>query len=102
RSGAAAVESTCYSTMIASSLVQVIVPETGSANIASAVELEIVGGRLLPGTRLPPVPSLASALHVGPATVASAYRTLPQRGSAAWWSPTGDEGRWSLRYLPYE
>jgi DNA-binding transcriptional MocR family regulator len=44
------------------------------------VEVEIAGGRLPPGARLPTVRALAAALGVSPATVASAYRTLQQRG----------------------
>ena len=63
-----------------STLVQSIGPGAGSATIASAVELEIAQGGLLPGTKLPTVRELAAALEVSPATVAAAYRTLRQRG----------------------
>lgn len=38
------------------------------------------GGELAPGEALPPVRSLAASLQVSPATVASAYRSLRQRG----------------------
>jgi DNA-binding transcriptional MocR family regulator len=61
-------------------LVQTIGPGAGSATIATAVELEIAQGRLLPDAQLPTVRSLAAALEVSPATVAAAYRTLRQRG----------------------
>jgi len=66
--------------MIASKLVQFIGLGAGSATIASAVELEIAQGRLLPGSKLPTVRALAAALDVSPATVAAAYRTLKNRG----------------------
>src|SRR5258708_5359082 len=61
-------------------LVQIIGRGAGSATIASAVEVEIARGRLLPGAKLPTVRSLALALEVSPATVAAAYRTLKHRG----------------------
>jgi DNA-binding transcriptional MocR family regulator len=44
------------------------------------VEAEIARGRLAPGAKLPPVRELATELGISPATVASAYRTLRQRG----------------------
>ena len=65
---------------MASKLVQRIGAGAGSSTIASAVEVEIAHGRLLPESRLPTVRSLATALEVSPATVAAAYRTLKQRG----------------------
>jgi DNA-binding transcriptional MocR family regulator len=61
-------------------LVQRIGPGAGASTIASAVELDIAHGRLAPGSKLPTVRSLATALDVSPATVAAAYRTLRQRG----------------------
>jgi DNA-binding transcriptional MocR family regulator len=65
---------------MATDLVQRIGPGAGSSTIASAVEVEIAHGRLLPESKLPTVRWLAAALEVSPATVAAAYRTLKQRG----------------------
>src|SRR5689334_14115193 len=70
----------CYSTIIASKLVQRIGPRPGAAAIASAIEVEIAEGGLAPEAKLPPVRVLAEKLGVSPATVAAAYRTLRQRG----------------------
>jgi DNA-binding transcriptional MocR family regulator len=64
------------------SLVQTIGPRAGAADIASAIERRVADGTLAPGTRLPAVRELASALAVSPATVAAAYRTLSGRGFA--------------------
>ena len=61
-------------------LVQSIGRRTGAATIAATVEQEIAAGRLRPQAKLPPVRELATELHVSPATVAAAYRTLRQRG----------------------
>jgi DNA-binding transcriptional MocR family regulator len=44
------------------------------------IEGEIARGELAPADKLPAVRDLAAALDVSPATVASAYRTLKQRG----------------------
>lgn len=51
-----------------------------AVNIAGSVEAALAGGHLEPGTRLPAVRSLADHLRVSPATVASAYRMLQDRG----------------------
>ncbi|HEV7502426.1 MAG TPA: aminotransferase class I/II-fold pyridoxal phosphate-dependent enzyme, partial [Vicinamibacteria bacterium] len=52
---------------------------TASA-VAASVEAAVLGGRLAPGTLLPPVRTLAASLHLSAATVAAAYRTLGIRG----------------------
>ena len=75
-----AVRLLCYSTKIASKLVQLIGRGAGAATIASTVEAEVAHGRLAPATKLPSVRELAAALDVSPATVAAAYRALKQRG----------------------
>jgi DNA-binding transcriptional MocR family regulator len=55
----------------------------GSAvKIAASVEAAVASGRAQAGQLLPPVRALASSLHVSPATVASAYRLLQERGIA--------------------
>ena len=66
--------------MINSFLVQNIGGGAGAATIAGKIESAIAEGRLGPGARLPAVRDLAAELEVSPATVASAYRTLKQRG----------------------
>lgn len=55
---------------------------TASA-VAASVEAAVLGGRLAPGTLLPPVRTLAASLHLSAATVAAAYRTLGIRGLVA-------------------
>src|SRR5215472_6515542 len=61
-------------------LINYIERGAGSASIAARIEAAIADGRLGAADRLPTVRELASQLHVSPATVASAYRTLRERG----------------------
>ncbi len=51
-----------------------------SVNIARSVEAAVAHGHLSAGDHLPPVRTLAGSLRVSPATVASAYRLLQDRG----------------------
>jgi DNA-binding transcriptional MocR family regulator len=53
---------------------------TTASQIATSLERALAGGRFAAGDRLPPVRTLAAALGVSAATVASAYRTLHSRG----------------------
>ncbi|MEQ4205399.1 aminotransferase class I/II-fold pyridoxal phosphate-dependent enzyme [Actinopolymorpha sp. B9G3] len=53
---------------------------TTSSEIATSVESGVRSGALEPGTALPPVRALATQLALSPGTIASAYRTLRQRG----------------------
>jgi DNA-binding transcriptional MocR family regulator len=53
-----------------------------AAEIAESLELAIDRGEIRPGERLPTVRGLAEELAVSPVTVATAYRTLQQRGFA--------------------
>jgi DNA-binding transcriptional MocR family regulator len=58
-------------------------PSGSSANeIVADIEAAVRDGRLLPGEALPAVRTLATDLHLSPATVASAYRELRIRGIA--------------------
>ena len=52
----------------------------GSRSIAEQLERDILTGRLVEGSRLPAIRSLAKDLDVSPATVAAAYQTLRTRG----------------------
>ncbi len=51
-----------------------------AAELSAHIESEILAGRLAPGDRLDPVRAAAQALGLAPNTVASAYRTLSERG----------------------
>lgn len=51
-----------------------------AAELAATLEAEIVSGRVAAGERLEPVRALAAQLGLAPNTVASAYRTLTERG----------------------
>src|SRR5205809_531347 len=51
-----------------------------AVKIAASVEHALAGGRASGGEALPPVRALAAHLSVSPATVASAYRLLQDRG----------------------
>ena len=51
-----------------------------AAELSAHLESEILAGRLAPGDRLDPVRGAATALGLAPNTVASAYRTLSERG----------------------
>jgi DNA-binding transcriptional MocR family regulator len=55
---------------------------TTAAEIAESLELAIDRGRIRPGEQLPTVRGLAEELGVSPVTVATAYRSLQQRGLA--------------------
>src|SRR5207253_11194116 len=62
--------------------VQSYISGDGAVKIAASVESAVASGRAAAGELLPPVRLLASALRVSPATVASAYRLLQERGIA--------------------
>ena len=51
-----------------------------AGDIAATIEAGIGNGDVAPGAQLPPVRTLAAALGVSPATVASAYAVLGRRG----------------------
>ena len=51
-----------------------------AAELSAHLESEILAGRLAAGDRLDPVRTAATALGLAPNTVASAYRTLSERG----------------------
>ncbi len=55
-------------------------PFESAAELSAHLESEIVAGRLAAGDRLDPVRAAAAALGLAPNTVASAYRTLSERG----------------------
>ncbi|MFK0172879.1 aminotransferase class I/II-fold pyridoxal phosphate-dependent enzyme [Streptomyces sp. NPDC090306] len=52
----------------------------GAAEISASIERAVGTGELQPGQPLPPLRELAAELGVNPNTVASAYRTLRERG----------------------
>ncbi|MGH9067352.1 MAG: GntR family transcriptional regulator, partial [Acidimicrobiales bacterium] len=56
---------------------------SNAREIAADVEQALRDGRLSSGSTLPTVRDLAGRLGLSPATVASAYRTLGQRGLTA-------------------
>ena len=60
--------------------VQRYIAGSSSVKIAGSVEQAVTAGRMTAGTQLPPVRTLAMHLKVSPATVASAYRLLQDRG----------------------
>jgi len=53
-----------------------------ASEIAADVEAAVRDGRLLPGSPLPPVRTLATELRLSPTTVAAAYRDLRLKGIA--------------------
>ncbi len=61
-------------------LEQTYIAGDSSVKIAASVEQAISAGRATPGDLLPPVRTIATRLHVSPATVAAAYRMLRDRG----------------------
>ena len=61
-------------------LLQFRIKGSNAGQIASSVETAILHGQLGPGEQLPAVRSLAARLRVSPATAASAYRRLQNRG----------------------
>ena len=61
-------------------LVQNYLRGTTAVNIAGSVESAVSSGKLGAGAQLPPVRAAAEHLRVSPATVASAYRLLKDRG----------------------
>jgi DNA-binding transcriptional regulator YhcF (GntR family) len=61
-------------------LLQYRIKGSNAGQIASSVETGLLRGNLRPGEQLPAVRSLAARLRVSPATVASAYRLLQNRG----------------------
>ena len=62
--------------------VQNYISGDSAVKIAASVESAVAAGRAAAGDLLPPVRTLATALEVSPATVASAYRLLQERGIA--------------------
>lgn len=64
-------------------LIQNYISGTTTVNIAASVETGVANGKIVSGSLLPPVRTLASHLGVSPATVAAAYRLLQDRGVVA-------------------
>jgi len=62
--------------------VQNYISGDSAVKVAASIEAAVASGRAAAGALLPPVRSLASSLAISPATVASAYRLLQERGIA--------------------
>src|SRR5512142_3474619 len=62
--------------------VQTYISGSSAVKIARSVEEAVAAGRIAAGASLPPVRTLSAHLGVSPATVASAYRLLQDRGLA--------------------
>src|SRR5260221_13979161 len=65
----------------------------GASDIAASIESGIAHGTLPPGSALPPIRDLATALTVNPNTVSAAYRLLRERGAVETAGRRGTHGR---------